>query len=219
MFPGPTLLSAVTAVVEGALNRALELDPAGRKALLGALSGPVQFTLTAPMHLTFTLFQYGERVQVSSQPADSPALQLAGKPMAFAALASGDDQVLRQGRIEVTGDTGLAHQFQRALNQLQPDWEAALASHLGDVPAHFIGQRVRGAVKWSRQAFTALNANIEEYVHEESRTLPGRRELDATFEDIDQLSLRTERLAARLDLLQRDTEQPLDTLSEPPETP
>lgn len=213
MFPGPTLLSAVTAVVEGALNRALDLDPAGRKALMGALTGPVEFTLTAPLHLTLTLYQTGDRVQVSSQPAETPALQLAGKPMAFAALASGDDQVFRHGRIQVSGDTALAHQFQRALNQLDPDWEAALARHIGDVPAHFIGQRIRGAVKWSRQAFAALNANIEEYVHEESRTLPGRRELEATFEDIDQLSLHTERLEARVGLLERHTNE------QPPETP
>ncbi|MFL1455308.1 SCP2 domain-containing protein [Marinobacter sp. GN3S48] len=213
MFPGPTLLAAVTAVVEGALNRALELDPAGRKALMSALTGPVEFTLTAPVPLTFTLYQTGDRVQVNSQPAEDPALQLAGKPMAFAALATGDDQVFRHGRIQVNGDTALAHQFQRALNQLEPDWEAALARHIGDVPAHFIGQRIRGAVKWSRQAFGALNANIEEYVHEESRTLPGRRELEATFEDIDQLSLQTDRLEARVSLLERHTNE------EPPETP
>jgi len=213
MFPGPTLLAALTAVVESALNRALELDPAGRKALMGALTGPVEFTLTAPLHLTFTLYQIGDRVQVGSQPAETPALQLAGKPMAFAALANGDDQVFRHSRIQVSGDTALAHQFQRALNQLEPDWEAALARHMGDVPAHFIGQRIRGAVKWSRQAFAALNANIEEYVHEESRTLPGRRELEATFEDIDQLSLHTERLEARVGLLEHHTNE------QPPETP
>ena len=32
MFPGPTLLSAISAIIEAALNRALELDPAGHKA-------------------------------------------------------------------------------------------------------------------------------------------------------------------------------------------
>lgn len=201
MFPGPTLLSAVTAMVEGALNRALELDPAGRKALMSALTGPVQFTLTAPLELTVTLQKTGERVQVGSQPTDNPALELSGRPMAFAALAIGDDQVFSQGRLQVTGDTALAHQFQRALNQLEPDWEAAMARYIGDVPAHFIGQRLRGAVKWSRQAFASLNANLEEYIHEESRSLPGRRELEATFEDIDELSLRTERLTARIEQL------------------
>ncbi|MEP4467438.1 ubiquinone biosynthesis accessory factor UbiJ [Marinobacter alexandrii] len=199
MFPGPTLLAAVTAIIEGALNQALELDPAGRRALLTALNAPVRVTITAPLPLAYTLHTTGSRVQVSSQPPETPGLEIQGKPIALAALALGDDRVFSDGRLQVEGDTALAHQLQRALNQLNPDWEAAMARHIGDVPAHFLGQRVRGAVKWSRNAFQALNANIEEYVHEESRALPGRRELEATFADIDELNLRTERLAARID--------------------
>lgn len=202
MFPGPTLLSAVTAILESALNRALELDPAGQRALMKALAGPVQLNITDPVPLTCTLERAGSRIRVGSQPAEQPALEITGKPMAFAALATGDDGVFADGRLEVTGDAALAHQLQRALNQLEPDWEAAMARHIGDVPAHFLSQRVRGAIRWSRQAFQSLNANIEEYVHEESRTLPGRRELEATFEDIDELNLRTERLEARLSLME-----------------
>jgi len=210
MFPGPTLLAAVTATIESALNQALELDPAGRKALLSALNAPVQVTITAPLPLSYTLQEQGDRVSVSSQPSETAGLNIQGKPIALAALALGDDRVFSDGRLQVDGDTGLAHQLQRALDQLNPDWEAAMARHIGDVPAHFIGQRVRGAVKWSRGAFQALNANIEEYVHEESRSLPGRRELEATFADIDELNLRTERLAARLDQLgdRTPTDQP-----------
>lgn len=202
MFPGPTLLAAVSAIIEGALNRALALDPAGHKALLEALQGPVQFNVTAPVQLTYALHRVGEQVKVSSQPTDAPALEISGRPVAFAALALGDDGVFNDGRLDVTGDTALAHQLQRALNTLDPDWEAAMASHLGDIPAHFLGKRIRNAVKWSRQAFDSMNANLEEYVHEESRALPGRRELDATFEDIDDLSLRTERLEARLEVME-----------------
>ncbi|TGN40601.1 ubiquinone biosynthesis accessory factor UbiJ [Marinobacter confluentis] len=198
MFPGPTLMSAITAVLERGLNRALALDPAGRKALMAALSGPIQFTLEAPLNLTMGLVPAENRVQVVSQPPQAPALELTGRPMAFAALATGDDQVFSQGRIRVVGDMALAHQFQRAIDQLDPDWEAAMAERIGDVPAHFLGQRLRGTIKWSRQAFQSLNANVEEYIHEESRSLPGRRELEATFEDIDQVSLRVERLDARI---------------------
>jgi ubiquinone biosynthesis protein UbiJ len=198
MFPGPTLMSAVTAVLERGLNRALALDPAGRQTLMAALTGPVQFTVEAPLHLTLALIPADNRIQIVSQPPEAPALELAGRPMAFAALATGDDQVFSEGRIRVLGDMALAHQFQRAIDQLNPDWEAAMAEYLGDVPAHFLGQRLRGAVKWSRQAFRSLNANVEEYIHEESQGLPGRRELEATFDDIDQLSLRVERLDARI---------------------
>jgi len=202
MFPGPTLLAAITAIIERALNHALELDPAGQQALLGALERPVQFRITDPVSLTCSLHRAGNRVQVRSQPAEEPALEISGKPLAFAALATGDNRVFTDNRLEVAGDTALAHQFQRALDQLNPDWEAAMARHIGDVPAHFIGKRIRNAVSWSRQAFSTLNANIEEYVHEESRALPGRRELEATFADIDSLSLRTERLEARVNQIE-----------------
>jgi len=212
MFPGPTLSSAASAIVEAALNRALELDPAGRQALLDALAGPVQFSITAPLMMAWTLDRVGEKVQVRSQPGESVILEITGRPVAFAALALGDDRVFADDRLHVAGDTALAHQLQRALNQLQPDWEAAMARHLGDLPAHFLGKSIRSAVHWSRNAIRTMNANVEEYLHEESRGLPGRRELEATFQDIDDLNLRTERLEARLNQLasssgnQNDTE-------------
>ncbi|MBK1886241.1 SCP2 domain-containing protein [Marinobacter sp. DY40_1A1] len=213
MFPGPTLLTALTAIIERALNHSLELDPAGQQALLGSLEGPVQFRITHPISLTCSLHRAGNQVQVRSQPVEDPALEISGKPLAFAALATGDNRVFTDNRLSVTGDTALAHQFQRALDKLNPDWEAAMARHIGDVPAHFIGKRIRNAVSWSRQAFGALNANIEEYVHEESRALPGRRELEATFEDIDALNLRTERLAARISQIESRG------ITDKPETP
>jgi ubiquinone biosynthesis protein UbiJ len=208
MFPGPTLRSAVSAITERALNQALRFDPAGRKALQEALTGPVQFELTQPLPLTLTLQSVGERITVTSGPVEQPALVLSGSPLAFASLAGGDQDVFSQQRIRVTGDTGLAHQFQRALNQLNPDWESALAGYTGDLPAHFIGQRIRGMLRWSHQAITSMTTNIEEYIHEESGALPGGRELEATFDDIDELNLRTERLEARVRLLESKNDSP-----------
>jgi ubiquinone biosynthesis protein UbiJ len=202
MFPGPTLLSAVSAIVETALNRALALDPSGRDALLKALVGPVQFNITAPFATSWTLARVSDQVQVRSQPDDQAVLSISGKPVAFAALALGDDRVFADERLRVAGDTALAHQLQRAMDQLEPDWEAAMARHIGDVPAHLLGRSIRNAVQWSRNAFNTMNANIEEYLHEESRALPGRRELEATFADIDELNLRAERLEARLNQLE-----------------
>ncbi len=202
MFPGPTLLSAASAIVETALNRALALDLSGRDALLKALIGPVQFNITAPFATSWTLARVGDQVQVRSQPDDQAVLSISGKPVAFAALALGDDRVFADERLRVAGDTALAHQLQRAMDQLEPDWEAAMARHIGDVPAHLLGRSIRNAVQWSRNAFNTMNANIEEYLHEESRALPGRRELEATFADIDELNLRAERLEARLNQLE-----------------
>lgn len=207
MLSDPSLRAAVTGTLETALNRALALDPAGRQTLLAALTGTLQFRIQGPGNHCLTLRRTGEQVRVASEPVADPALELNGPPLAFAALAMGDKTVFNKGRIEIHGDTGLAHQFQTALGQLDPDWEAALADIIGALPAHFIGQRLRSAIHWARQASNSLGDSLEEYIHEESRQLPGRRELEATFTDIDSLHLQTERLTARIDRLNRLAEQ------------
>lgn len=214
MFPGPTLQAAVTQVVEQALNRALELDPIGRVALLKALDQPVLFAFDG-VNLHLSLQSVGVRVRVGSSAPDNPALTVSGRPLAFAALAQGDDRVFSDGRLNVDGDVGRAHALQRALGQLRPDWEAALSRYTGDVPAHFLGQRVRRALGWQRQAFASLNASLEEYIHEETGALPGRNELAATFEDIDRLSLQTDRLEARIKRLKTRLEADPSQPSEP----
>lgn len=212
MFPGPTLQAAITQVIEQALNRTLQLDPAGRDTLLSALARPVAFKVDTT-GMVLSLQRVKDRIQVGSMAPENPAVTVSGRPFAFAALAQGDDRVFSDGRLTVQGDVGSAHALQRAMASLNPDWEAALAGHVGDIPAHFIGQRVRGALCWQRQAFQSLNASVEEYIHEESGSLPGRNELSATFEDIDQLSLQSDRLAARIQYL----ENRLKAASEPTE--
>lgn len=208
----PTLHAAITGTLELALNRALALDPAGRRDLLKALTGPVCFEVSEPLAMTLCLQGTHRGVMVSGLRPDTPALVIRGRPLALAALALGDDQAISDGRLSVEGDTGLAHQFQRALARLDPDWEAALAGYTGDIAAHFIGRRIRGAVRWSRQAMASVTASLEEYIHEETGALPGQRELEPTFEAIDQLSLRTDRLDARVRRLE-------DSAAPPPEPP
>lgn len=201
MSAAPTLHAAITGTLELALNQALDLDPAGRRDLMRALTGPVCFMVSEPLPLAITLQATRTGVQVAGVQAPDAALTLRGRPLAMVALALGDDRAIQDGRLRVEGDTALAHQFQRALARLDPDWEAALARYTGDVPAHLIGRQLRGRVRWVRNTLTSLGDSLEEYVHEETRTLPGRRELETTFSCIDDLALQQERLSARVDRL------------------
>lgn len=208
MSVAPTLHAAITGTLELALNQALALDPAGRRDLMRALSGPVCFVVTEPLPLAITLQATRSGVQVAGVEAPDAALTLRGRPLAMAALALGDDRPIQDGRLDVNGDTALAHQFQRAIAQLDPDWEAALARYTGDVAAHLIGRQLRGRVHWVRNTLASLSGSLEEYIHEETRTLPGRRELEATFGNIDDLALQQERLSARVERLEATLNRP-----------
>ena len=198
MGPGPTLRATFSSVVETVLNQVLRLDSAGSQALLAQLERAVTVRLDPP-GWDISVSARGEHIGVSTEPAEEAALELAGSPLAFAALLTGEQSVFHDGRLRVTGDVALAQGLQTSVMALDLDWEGELARHLGDLPAHFIGQRVRDALRWSRQAQASLTANLEEYLQEESQALPARLEADAQFEDIDTLRLAVDRIAARVD--------------------
>ncbi|KXS54459.1 MAG: hypothetical protein AWU57_1154 [Marinobacter sp. T13-3] len=193
--------SDLAAILQTGLNRALALDPAGRAALMQSLAQPVCIRLTTPVEAVVTLSVDEPLVRVRNEANEAATVALSGGPIALTALALGDPQVMSEGRLTVEGDQDQARQLLQALAQLNPDWEAAMARHLGDVPAHLLGKALRNGVQWSRQAMASVTANLEEYIHEETRTLPGRRELAARTQAIADLEQRTNALDAKLTAL------------------
>ena len=194
MITGGTL----AAIVQTALNQALQLDPAGRARFFRALEQPVRLHLTTPAPVTLTLRNNDPLVQIEAASHHDAAVHITGGPVALAAFALGDPGALTEGRLNIEGEQAIASELHQALAGLNPDWEAAMARHLGDVPAHFLGKRLRGAIQWSRQTMASLTADLEEYIHEEARTLPGRHEMAERTTDITELQQRTETLNARL---------------------
>lgn len=195
---GGTLFDQATTMAASALNRALESDTAARDILLGELEAPVSITLV-PFGATLTLARSGERLALKQGPADPNAVaHVTATPLALLALAAGDTSGLDQGLIGVEGDAQQVRHLAQRVHELAPDWEALLARTLGDVPAHMIARRLRDALRWSQQARASVHANIEDYLHEESGLVPGRREAEAQFSDIDDLASRVNALEERI---------------------
>ncbi len=64
-----------------------------------------------------------------------------------------------------------------------------------------LARRLRDALRWSQQARASVHANVEDYLHEESGLVPGRREAEARFSDINDLASRVDALEARINQL------------------
>ena len=197
-----TLGTGLTAAIEQVLNRALALDPASERALRALLDEPFLLQFTPPGQSIY-LAADERTIRVQLESAVAPVLALKGSPLAFAAVALGDEGAFRDGRITAEGDIARAHRLQRILQQLDPDWEGSLAGVIGDVPAHFLARRLRQSLRWSRETREVLSRNLEEYLHEESDALPARPEAEALFDDIDELRLDIDRLDARLERIER----------------
>jgi ubiquinone biosynthesis protein UbiJ len=192
------VMGFVTALLEDAGNRVLRLDPA-TLAGLGMLHGRVvclRFTDVA----TAVYLQPSEAgLRVLHAYAGVPDVTLSGRLPAFARLSLGAQPGLFfSGELAITGDVELGHRFQRVLEGLDIDWEEQLSRVVGDVAAHAIGNVLRDAHDWRRQAGATFGQDVADYLVHERRDLPGRHAVEQYLQAVDILRADVDRLTQRI---------------------
>jgi len=196
--------------LEIALNRLLALDPATSDELSALEGRRIQMTMEAPS-LALELSVRDGRLAVgparaeSADAASEPDLAIRGTlggllaQLPFLRPRTGGPV----GRIKIAGDAELARQLQRLAERYDPDWNLPFTDVFGDVLGVQLAIGVRAALRAGRDGAAQLARHGAEFLTEESRDAIGRAELDAHLDDVDALRDRVERLAARMQNLQR----------------
>lgn len=83
------------------------------------------------------------------------------------------------------------------------DWVLALRPWLGDMAASRVDQFVRGLAPWRTQAAEAAGRNLAEYAVHEARVLAEPHAVRSFIAEVDRLREDTDRLEARLNLLEQ----------------
>ena len=200
MDPLEQLLRPVARVLNrniGETKRARELcaDLAGTVAAIR-----VRDTALA---MVFTIREDG--VDLSRLTDQEPDLVISGSMLTLARVISGggEEDLLRDGSLELTGNPYKAQAFQRLLASARPDPEEELSRIVGDTAAHGMGEFARAFGRWARDARSTMEQNIAEYLQEESRETPSRYEFERFADEVGRLRDDVDRLAARLDRLLR----------------
>ena len=194
--------STVLALCEATLNRLLKLDPASMRRMAALTGRVLHISVTQPNTECYLLAdKQGLMLQGScAQPGDCHISGTAASLFTF--LTSQDiSPDLNSLNISVSGDRALANEVQALITDLEIDWEALLAPWTGDIAAHEIGQASRAALNWGQAAMKSIRLNLQEYLQEESRSLPPRGEVGYFYQQVDQLTQDTDQLAARLSRL------------------
>ncbi len=190
--------------LEQAFNQYLRLDPDTRQAM-GRLHGRVFAFDVEGLGRSFYLVPgpSGE-VQILATYEGEPDCRLRGTPLALARMNDhrASAEQLFSGQVEIQGDTELAHRLGKILGAMDIDWEEQLSQLTGDLIAHHVGNLARDAAGWGRNTLHTLGLDLQEYLQEESRVIPGRSEIEAFLADVDRLRDDVERLQARISLLQ-----------------
>jgi ubiquinone biosynthesis protein UbiJ len=178
-----------------ALNRLLDAEPEAR-ARLAPFAGEVVELRAPPFPaLTFTLLPGGK---VEAGGAE-PTLVVTLKPGFLAALAKGEDHLMRA--LEVSGNAPLASELMwlaRHLRQVLPEIaEEDLSRAVGDVAARRLAQGASDFFAWQADAARRLAASFADYATEEKRMVVGRAEHDDFAAAVSALRDALERLEKR----------------------
>ncbi len=187
-------------LLQQAINSALQWD-ADLPLKLQPLQGKLVQLMIRPFNQSIIIAFTATTIHLttaSSHPADTI---IHGTPFGLMRLGlTPADQVrsLLNDQLHIEGDFELGLQVKQLFSTLDLDWEAQLAHLTGDVLAHQVGRLVRGGINRVQGIHANLKTQCSEYLHEELQLFPPVEEINDFYADIDELSLRVERLEAHL---------------------
>jgi ubiquinone biosynthesis protein UbiJ len=145
----------------------------------------------------------GALVLSREAPANAD-VSISGTPLSLLPLLGADARAhMQSGAVDVRGDAEIAQTFHELLHAARPDLEEELSRHVGDVAARQIGNALRSVAGWSRKTASTFADNVSEFLQEESRDLVSRTEGEEFNAAVDELREAADRIAARIDLLER----------------
>lgn len=186
--------------LQTALNQALSLDDSMPIKML-ALQDKVLEIIITPLNVNFFMQFTQGKLQLLANYDGIPDTIIHSSPLGLIRLSllpASKVRSLFNDKIRMSGDIELGQQVKKLFDELDIDWEGHLALFTGDVVAHQIGSLFRQGLTFKNKIAHSMGQNVSEYLHEELRIFPPREEINDFFNDIDEQSLRAERLSAHV---------------------
>lgn len=199
--------AALLAGVEAGLNKVLALDATALPRLATLQGRVIAVDCTAPA-LRLFLLPGADGLRLAGHweaPADCTLRAPAGRLLELA-VRRDKSAVLHAPDVELNGHSACLLDLAAILQDLELDWEGALAEWLGPLGAVALARPLQGAGQWSGDALASLRLNLADWLAEEARLLAGRQEAEARFAELDDLKLALDRLEARSERLARRLE-------------
>jgi ubiquinone biosynthesis protein UbiJ len=130
----------------------------------------------------------------------SPDCILSGKLFDLITLSVSENaqQIIQSNKVTQTGDLHVLQDYQTAIKAFQFDLPQQVKEALGPNLTQLFISPIKGITNWLSNSFDSTKKDITEYAQEESQLLPPTEEVKDFFDDVQELSLRLDRLSAQI---------------------
>jgi ubiquinone biosynthesis protein UbiJ len=194
-------------LIELACNSALEHDLQSRDRLK-RLHGK-QITLSIKpfgslptQHITINPQPHG--LEFTNKLAEAPDVSLIATLNALVKISRDglDNAELETGDLEINGDAIVGQRFAQILSELNIDWVALMAEHLGQAPAALLYGGAGKAKEFISDSRSMIKDQVSQILVEDLTLLVRESDVEPFLDSVDVLRADTDRLLSRLNRLQ-----------------
>ena len=202
----PLISTLALTPAEQAINFLIQDDP-HLADLIEPFTGKSLEVETRQPAATFTVLFESGRIRLSSlegaMTGVNPDAKVSATASALLSMLSADagSRGLVNPELELSGDIEWIQALLRALHRADIQWRDLLGTTLGDGISGQLISLVEASSEWAGQSNTRLRRNLEDYLREEIRVVPGQHETDRFTDQMHDLRLQLDRVAARAQAL------------------
>jgi ubiquinone biosynthesis protein UbiJ len=207
-MPFPQL---VTSGIETVINKLLNLDSDSQNRLQKLSGRTLQVSVTElPWPL---LFSFSDQVDVrvvilsstneSVDPTPDCLIELDLETLPKLQDSSQLTQLIQQKKLNLIGDIYVAQTFSTLIKDLDIDWEEQLSKYTGDVVAHQTFTSAKNLFERAKQTLNQKAEKVSRNLRQSNSIAVTQNEVILYCEDVSDLRSSTERLAARIALLEK----------------
>ncbi|NIP16323.1 MAG: hypothetical protein GWM88_16910 [Pseudomonadales bacterium] len=199
MSASDSLETALAELFNSAANAALELDPKATSRLAASEGHCARLIAELPggVERSFTLAVEGGDLVFTPRAEAEPNVIVRGSLPALLSMLTGGRSA---GPVTIEGDVGVLEELAAVFKGFAPDLAEPLSKLVGESSADGILNAVEAGLALLRSAAEATGASLRRGVGDRFAT---RTRLDAFLDRLDDARERSDRLAARIDGLER----------------
>jgi len=110
-------------------------------------------------------------------------------------------ELIKQNKLDLTGDIKVAQQFTSLAENLNVDWQSELASHIGDIPTHKLTQLGKQVADKLQFASKQIKADASEYIVHEKSLVVTRSQIEEFNQQVSHVNKHVDDIATRIEKL------------------
>jgi len=192
------MIASLNTLIVSSFNRYLDCDPERAQALENINDKILSITIK---EANFTLIMQVQNARFFeadlSQQIDASII--VSMHVLFGKMGGQDqNQLLKDGIIEIQGDSHVASVFNKVMNEIEIDWQDVISKYTGDIVAHQIATGAKSVASVLRRLGDNLRLDVRDYLQDDLQIAVTESEVEHFVEQVDDLRARTDRLEARL---------------------